>query len=82
MKMLIKRMKRECWDKFLIDSNNRDPWEVVAIVKDPFGIRETIGSLEDDDGNLLETQQEKVYASQRHNLITKGNKSRIRANWW
>jgi len=53
---MIKKQKRECWNKFLMDSGNRDPWELVRIAKGPFEARETIGLLQDTDGTRLDTQ--------------------------
>jgi len=58
----IKLKKKECCSKFLMQSRNRNPWEIVTISRDPFGIRETMGHLTDQEGKRITTQQETVEA--------------------
>jgi len=44
---------------------------VVRVAREPFGIRESIADLTDQEGKPLSKRQEKVKAPQRHNLVTK-----------
>ena len=37
MKQLIRRKKTECWQKFLGEYGQKDPWEVVRLAKNPWG---------------------------------------------
>lgn len=67
---LIKKKKKECWAKFLKDEVNRDLWEVVRIARNPFGIRESMRKIRDEDGTELESQQDRVQAFQKQNLIS------------
>lgn len=69
-KKLCRKKKKECWNKFLLDSGTRDPWEIVPIAKDQFGIREMMSKLTDQDGNIAETQEELRLSLEKHHLIS------------
>ena len=70
LKRLIRKKKRECWSKFLLQQSKRHPWDIVRIAKDPFKCTPIMGDLKDNDDNVLSTDEEKVAAFQAHNLIS------------
>jgi len=65
LKKMIRRKERECWAKFLVDQGNRDPWDIVRIAKNPFGTRETMGEITDQDGTPITSQQDLVKAFEK-----------------
>lgn len=69
LRKLIRKKKRRCWGKFLEEQENRHPWNVARIAKDPFKTKTTCGDLKNHEGAILRTDQEKCAAFQKHNFI-------------
>jgi len=71
----IRKAKREMWDKWVTEG--KEVWDIVRVVKNPFGMRERCGTLRDAEGHTYETDEEKCQAFIRHNLITEPSADRI-----
>ena len=35
MDRIVRKKKRICWDKFLEENRQKDPWEVIRMAKNP-----------------------------------------------
>ena len=60
LKKMIKK-KKECWERFMEEHGEEDPWQVVGFAKDPWRLKATMGSkIVGDEGQELETDEEKA----------------------
>ncbi|RPB27053.1 hypothetical protein L211DRAFT_846604 [Terfezia boudieri ATCC MYA-4762] len=60
LRALVRRKKKECWQKFCEENGEKDPWEVVKWAKDPWHIRGTMGKLVDEEGKECQGDEEKA----------------------
>jgi len=51
-------------------TEGKDVWDIARVCKNPFGMRERCGVLEDGERHIYETRAEKRRAFTAHNLIT------------
>ena len=51
LKAMVKAAKEKCWRDFCIKEGAKSPWGVVRWAKDPFGVKERMDGLTEDDGS-------------------------------
>jgi len=59
MRTLVRTKKKECWQAFCEDNEEKDPWEIVKWAKDPWHLIATMGDLTDTAGVPLKMDCEK-----------------------
>ena len=58
--MIVRDKNQECWKEFCKDTRQKDAWEVVRWVKDPWRIKAVMKPLWDTDNNPLNTDKERA----------------------
>ena len=60
LRNLIQEGKRNCWEDFCTESEEKSPWDVVRWAKDPWRLKQRMGRLRGADGRWLESEGDKV----------------------
>jgi len=60
MKVLVREKKKEYWQRFCEEYGEKDLWEIVKWIKDPWHLRGTMKKLVDIGGVELSSDEEKV----------------------
>ena len=76
MKRIIREKKRVCWQRFLKEDGNKDPWEVVRMAKNHRGSKERMTMLKTQEGVEIPQAQQGAVMEKAHFLWdqTKGTK--------
>ena len=59
---------RNCWQKFDKEHGTKDPWEVVKMVKVPWGSKSRMKTLKDLDGKVIEEEDRAKALEEAHFL--------------
>ena len=68
MKRIIREKKRVCWQRFLKEDGNKDPWEVVRMAKNPWGSKEIMTILKTQEGVEIPQGQQGAAMEKAHFL--------------
>ena len=55
---MVRKKKKECWHKFLEEHGSKDPWEVARMAKNPWGNKQRMKALVDNEGNKIEEKDQ------------------------
>jgi len=73
LKKMIKKKKRESWEKVLTENRRNNPWEIVRLSRNPYGTHNDIHNICTQEERVLTTTTEKFQGFQEHNLCWAGD---------
>ena len=68
MRRMVRQKKKECWHKFLEEHGSKDPWEVARMTKNPWGNKQRMKALVDNEGNKIEEKDQGKAMEEAHFL--------------
>ena len=68
LKWMIREKKRNCWQKFLKEHGTKDPWEVVRLAKNPWGLKSRMKTLRDLNAKVIEEEDRAEALEKAHFL--------------